>query len=104
MSDATQIKDRVQLVEIIEVPNRPGSHKAEPHWKVVIAYSDSFHGPILQATYYLLKRGWPDEALLPLSRNWFHRLCKEIADQTPDWFLSEDQVKALKRPQPKSQS
>lgn len=101
----TPIKDRIQLVEITEVENRPGDPKREPHWKVTLALTSPHpYPPTLQATWYMRKKDWPDASLLPGARHWMNRLCRDIAEATDDWALEEAAFQSLKRPPPTPQS
>ena len=87
--------EHIRLVEIVEVPERPGH--AGVHLKITMGFFDERNHPALQSTWYLARKDWPDNSILPVAKNWFHRLCKDIGNATQDWLLSDDQFEALRR-------
>jgi hypothetical protein len=101
-------KSKIEVIEIVRVEERPVPRGEEvyakgPFWKATIAFREPL-GIILQSTWYLPVRDFPDSSVLPALRNYFHSLCADIADQTRDWRLDEAQHEALKRPPPKPPS
>jgi hypothetical protein len=96
-------KDDIELIELISVDEMPSSRPANPtprgnYWKVTLGFKDGYGNITLSATWYLLKKETPDSSVLPIARNYLHRLCIAIADQTGDWHLDDAQYQALKRP------
>ncbi len=90
----------IGIETVIWPESRLGNPTPSPHWKVTIAIPQRNGDNLLQATWYLPKKSWPDGSVLPVARNWFHRLCKDAAENTSDWLLSDAQFEVLKRPQP----
>ena len=97
----------VELVSIESVvwpPDLPGYGHPEACWKVTLGVPQSPVGHVLITTYYFDKRSWTADALAPVAKSYFHNLCRGLADETKDWNLGEEQIKALRRPQTKPQS
>jgi hypothetical protein len=94
-------KRKVEIVEIVRVDERQVPRSQEiyasgPFWKATIAFRDAI-GPVMQATWYLPVSEFPDDSIVPVVRNYLHRLCKDIAEQTADWYLDDTQYQSLKR-------
>jgi hypothetical protein len=101
-------KRKIEIIEIVRVEERQVPRSQEvyasgPFWKATIAFRDAI-GVVMQATWYLPVSEFADDSVVPVVRNYLHRLCKDIADQTPDWLLDDAKYQAMKRQVPPSQS
>ena len=99
-------KERIELIEIIEVDSLPGEHKRAPHWKATLGVKHYRNDmpPILHAVFYLNKNDSPDNSILPAARNWFHKLCTDLGVATEDWILTKEQEDLLKHSQPRAET
>ena len=93
---------RIEVVEVVWVPARPvtkgnEAHARGPFWKATVAFRDAL-GPVLTGTWYIPATEFPDHAVIPVVRNYFHRICSDIAEETKDWLLEEAPFQQLKRP------
>lgn len=92
--------DHIKLVDIVSEPN---PYTKKDAWRVTMIYSPiGMHA--LTATWYLDKADFDESALIPVARNWFHRLCSELGEATTEWRMDEDKYEAQKRPQAKPRS
>jgi hypothetical protein len=94
------LTDGIRLIEIVEVPERPGGRNSGPHLKVTMGFFDGTEHLVLQSTWYFRRKDWPDDSILPVAKNWFHGLCKALGDATQKWDIPKDQLEAMKRAQP----
>jgi hypothetical protein len=90
---------RIRLIEIIEVDGRPGFPQAGKHLKATLGYFDDYGTPMMQTTWYLPRKEWPDDSVLSVVKNWLHHMCRSIADSTTEWAIQPDQFELLKNPQ-----
>lgn len=97
MADESLLK-HVKLVDVVseEAPwhGRPAA------WKVTIAYQPG-EQPALMTTFYLPKAETDEAGIIPLARNYFHRLTTKLGEDSKAWQLSDEQINELKIEKPK---
>ena len=92
----------VELISIESVmwpPGTPGQPKPAPCWKVTLGVPQLYGDYLLTAHYYFEKQYWTGDAVLPVAKSYLHNCLRDLAENTKDWNLDEDQKKALRRPQ-----
>lgn len=79
---------RITKMELDTSENAPAAKR-----RVTLAYSPH-GGPKVSATW-LIPLTVPDEMVLPLVRNYFHRICQGFASESAAWAMSEDALKEV---------
>lgn len=84
------VRPTIRLVEIVsEKSPRPPRKDA---WRVKWAVGDDAEHPVLEGTWYVEKDWLREDGLVLMTRNWFHHLCAQIAEETQDWIITQEQA------------
>ena len=81
----------VRIVSMVPI-EKPNGYPNGRYLAITIAVGEGA-AQSLTLTRYVNRDKIADENIIPLVRNWFHRICADVAEATQDWKLPDDEAK-----------